>query len=287
MLDCPSWSVFFQLVKVKNKSQLLRFFDPSELETVQTVPLSSKNPSVASLSLEKRLEKIHYSWLLPFFESFVEKDKVLLISSLNNPQKKSLKRHFNLKNSLFFPKQEAKHYMIDVMYNWVISIGTGFLPIEFLPDHPLTPLVDLNKKQLEMLVDYLGLYDLGTELKQIVQSEQIKKIQNVLSKDQKSYLKQSIYGKQQITFPRLNLDRWKGDEETLKRVLHHRGFNRLAKALFGAHPSLLWHIYRQFDTGRAKVLRRFLTDIKNEEVRLILIDQILHLIGHIQSMKTK
>ena len=64
----------------------------------------------------------------------------------------------------------------------------------------------------------------------------------------------------------------------LKAILHHRGFNRLAKALFGCHPSLLWHISHKLDTGRTKVLRKFYTDINNDEALKSLTNQILELI---------
>ena len=287
MLDSVSSVVFFQLIQARGREELLRFLPPSELEKVQTTQLPSRDPFSAWLSTEKRLARIHYSWLIPFFQSLGAEDKKLLISSLPSVQKEGLTRYFKFKDLQTFSRQKAREYPINLVYRWVISQEQKVLPVEYLPEYRLNGLIHLNKQQLQTLIDYLGLYDLALELKQIVQSEQIKKIQTVLSKDQRHYLKESIYGKQHLTFARLHLDRWKGDENGLKRVLHQRGLNRLAKALFGAHPSLLWHISHRLDTGRAKLLYRYLIDIKNEEARLILIDQVLHLIKHIESMEIK
>ena len=62
--------------------------------------------------------------------------------------------------------------------------------------------------------------------------------------------------------------------DKLKNILHHRGFNRLGKALFGCHPSFLWHLCHRLDTGRTKVLRKFFTDMNNKQAQEKLIHQI-------------
>ena len=111
------------------------------------------------------------------------------------------------------------------------------------------------------------------------------KIQKVLSKSQQDFLKSLFKGKEPISFARLNLDAWDGNEEKLKGILHHRGFNRLAKALFGCHPSLLWHLCHTLDTGRTKILRKFFTDINNEQIQKLLVKQILELIPMVQKEK--
>lgn len=233
--------------------------------------------------MEKRLERIHYSWLITFLEPFAEGDKEMILSSLDIHQSGRLRHHFKMKGERLPLKKEAKSYLIKAVYDWLISDQKEFLPFEFLPDHPLNPLANFSKKELQVLVDYLGLHDLAIELKHVIKSEQIKKIQKVLTPGEREFLKKQIKTKDPITFARLNLDGWNGDGEKLKAILHHRGFNRLAKALFGCHPSLLWHICHRLDTGRTKILRKFFTDVKNDDAHRILINQVLELVQHVQA----
>ncbi|MEM8727372.1 MAG: hypothetical protein AAGE99_01465 [Chlamydiota bacterium] len=274
-----SWISFRTLVEQKNKPSLLNFLSPPEQEKFRTVvSTAKKNPFIAPHATEERLSRVHYSWLIMFLEPLAEGDKKIVLSALDSNQTERLKEHFRLKRERSRAKKGVKSYLITVVYRWLIADQKEFLPLEFLPDHPLNPLTDLPKKELQNLIDSLGLHDLAIELKHIIKSDQIKKIQKVLIPEEQKFLKKEIKVKDPITFSRLNLDSWNGDREMLKAILHHRGLNRLAKALFGCHPSLLWHICHTLDTGRTKILRNFFTDIKNDKVHATLIDQILDLI---------
>lgn len=277
-MNKASWISFRSLLEQKGKSSFLHFLSPPEQEKFQSIAPPKRDPFTAPYSMEERLSRVHYSWLITFLEPFAEGDKEMILSSLDRNQAQRLRKHFNVKEEKFSLKNGAKNYLIKAVYEWLISDQKEFLPLEFLPDHPLNPLVDLSKKKLQKLIDYLGLHDLAIELKHVIKSDQIKKIQKVLTSEEREFLKKQIKVKDPITFSRLNLDGWNGDGEKLKVILHHRGFNRLAKALFGCHPSLLWHICHRLDTGRTKILRKFYTDIKNDEAHATLINQILELI---------
>lgn len=277
-MNKASWISFRSLLERKGKTSFIHFLSPQEQEKFKSVAPSKRDPFTSSYSMEDRLGRIHYSWLITFLEPFAEGDKEMILSSLDRNQAERLRKHFNVKGERLPLKKGAKNYLIKAAYEWLISDQKEFLPLEFLPDHPLNPLVNLSKKDLQTLVDYLGLHDLAIELKHVIKSDQIKKIQRVLTPKEREFLKKHIKAKDPITFSRLNLDGWNGEAEKLKAILHHRGFNRLAKALFGCHPSLLWHICHRLDTGRTKILRKFFTDIKNDEAHAALINQILELI---------
>lgn len=273
-----SYIVFRSLVERSNKSSLIRTLSQSEQEKVRHLSPLKKDPFIYPLSTEERLKGIHYSWMVTFLEPFANDDKILLLSSIEKEQAEKLKKHFKL-SALSLPlKKKGKEYLTQALYAWLISDQKELLPIEFLPEHPLNPLLELSKKELQALVDYLGLRDLALELKHVIKADQIKKIQKTLSKKAQEHLKKQMKKKDLISFARLNLDGWNGDEEKMKAILHHRGFNRLAKALFGCHPSLLWHLSHRLDTGRTKILRKFYADIKNDEAKQILINQTLELI---------
>ncbi|MCB1115481.1 MAG: hypothetical protein KDK71_03330 [Chlamydiia bacterium] len=278
-MNQTSTIIFRRLVERGNKTASIRYLTPSEQEQYQSIAPSEGDPFAHPLSTRERLKEIHYSWMITFLEPFTKKDKIFILASLEKKQASKLQKHFQIKEKDFPPiKKVGKDYLVRALYDWLISDQKEFLPIEFLPKHPLSPLLTLTKNELQALVDYLGLHDLALELKHVIKADQIKKIQNVLSKEEQEYLKKQIKRKEPISFARLNLDGWNGDGEKLKAILHHRGFNRLAKALFGCHPSFLWHLCHKIDTGRAKILRKFFTDIKNDEAQSVLINQTLEII---------
>ncbi len=283
-MNTSSWVVFKNLLERGSsglQSSISRYLAKEELEKLESVRPSKGDPFSYSTTMEARLSRIHYSWLIIFLEPFAENDKMKILSVLDKPQSTKLQNHFKLTDTIHPLKEIAKDYLASAVYEWIISGQKEFLPFEFLPNHPLNVLLDLSKRELQALVDYLGLHDLAMELKHVIKSEQIKKIQKVLSKEEREYLKSLLKTKEPLSFARLNLDGWNGDGEKLKTILHRRGFNRLAKALFGCHPSLLWHICHRLDTGRTKILRKFFTDINNDEAHQTLTKQLLGLISKV------
>jgi len=287
-MNTTSWIAFRDLLEKcepDKKTLFLQHLAREEQEKLRGTIPSEHDPFDACLSTEERITKVHYSWLITFLEPFAENDKLLILSSLNESQAEKLRKHFNIREALPIISSHGKNYLLSAIFHWLISDQKGFVPIEFLPQHSLNALLTLSKAKLQTLVDYLGLHDLAVEVKHVVKAEQIKKIQKVLSKSQQDYLKSLLKRKEPISFVRLNLDGWDGNEEKLKGILHHRGFNRLAKALFGCHPSLLWHICHTLDTGRTKILRKFFTDINNEQVQELLVKQVLELIPMVQKEK--
>jgi len=280
-MNTASWIAFRSLLEKSGsdkKLALMRYISDEEREKLSEVPLPSNDPFSYSITMEDRIRAIHYSWLITFLEPFSEKDKVRILSALDVTQAEKLKNHFKMEDALQSLSPHTKHFLQRSIYDWLVSEQKEFIPLEFLPEHPLNPILHLSKSGIQHLVDFLGLHDLSLELKKVVKTDQIKKIQKTLSKIQRDYLKSLLKGKEPVSFARLNLDGWDGNEEKLKKILHHRGFNRLGKALFGCHPSLIWHITHRLDTGRTKILRKFFTDINNDQAQEALTNQVIDLI---------
>lgn len=284
-MNTTSWLAFQTLLEKcepDKKSTFLSYLSDESKETLDDTTPSEQDPFSNPLSTTERISSVHYSWLITFLEPFAENDKLMILAALNDFQATKLKAHFKISAPLPSISPHANNFLIDAIYQWLISDQKSFVPLEFLPHHPLNVLLHLSKGEIQTLIDYLGLHDLAVEVKHIVKSDQIIKIQKVLSKAQQNFLKSLLKEKEPITFVRLNLDGWNGEEEKLKGILHHRGCNRLAKALFGCHPSLLWHICHTLDTGRTKILRKFFTDINNEQVQKALLKQVVELIPMVQ-----
>lgn len=284
-MNAASWIVYHDLLSrcaPEKRAALMHYLSNEEKVKLGELPPLAKDPFALQHFPEERLKSIHYSWMILFLEPFSENDKIAILSSLGAVQAEKLKSHFKISHSLIPLGAQPKRFLQTLLYEWLISKQQEFIPIELLPPHPLNTLLHLSKSALQHLVDFLGLHDLAFEMKKVIKSDQIKKIQNTLVKLQSDYLKNLLKSKEPVSFSRLNLDSWDGSRESLNNILHHRGFNRLAKALFGSHPSLMWHLSRRFDTGRAKILRKFFTDIGNEKAHEALINQIVELIPIIQ-----
>ena len=256
----------------------MEYLSDSERAKVENSSAPGADPFSFNLSIEERIKVVHYSWIAPFVRPFVEADQRSLLSVLDPAQAEKLKLHFKIRKSLKKLAFHPKRFLQRLVYDWLISTQKEFVAIEYLPSHPLNAILGLKKGSIQHLVDFLGLHDLALELKKMVTAKQIKKIQGALSKQQRDYLKKLCKSKEPISFARFNLDRWDGDETKLKQILHQRGFNRLSKALFGCHPSLMWHITRRLDTGRTKIMRKFFTDMNNEKVQEALKKQVASLI---------
>lgn len=285
-MNTTSWIVFKDLFQQLSpeKQQALAPFLSSEDKSELKDPSLPKNISFDTLpSLKTRLTKIHYSWFIPFLEPFSERDKVQILSAIETPQAEKLKVLLKLPDELKPLSSHATNYLQETLFSYLISDQKEFVPEELLPTHPLNSLLLLRKDKLQMVANYLGLHDLTLELKHVVKAEQIKQIQKILTPTEQGYVKKLLKKKEPVSFARLNLDQWDGNEEKLKKILHHRGFNRLGKALFGCHPSLLWHLCHLLDTGRTKVLRKFFTDMNNKQAQEKLIHQTLELVEFIKT----
>ena len=284
-MNTSSWIVFknlFQRLSPEKQQALRPFLSSEDQEQLKELSEHKQISFDTLLSLKKRLANIHYSWFIPFLEPFSERDKVHILSAIEPSQAEKLKTLLSISDQVKPLQFHALNYLQETLFSYLTSDQEEFILEEFLPNHPLNPLLLLSKNQLQMLANYLGLHDLALELKHVVKAEQIKNIQKVLTPPERDYVKQLLKKKEPVSFARLNLDQWDGNEDKLKNILHHRGFNRLGKALFGCHPSLLWHLSHRLDTGRTKILRKFFTEMNNKQAQEKLIHQILELMEFIK-----
>ena len=272
-------------VDPSRRNQLEKFLSAEAQTTLADTPLTTANPFEQKLSLEERLSHVHYTWFLPFLDPFSTHDKAYLIAALDEHSIKQLSQFYKIEDHDIILSPFAKKFVLNTLFQNLTSNQTAFIPSEYLPDNALNALLNMPKSDLVALIDYLGLYDLSKEIKRIVQASQIKTIQETLSKTQIQFLREIAKHKDALTFTPLGLDKWDGDLDNLKKVLHHRGLNRLAKALFGSHPSLLWHITHRLDTGRAKVLKKLCRDIRNEKAKETLVHQVMHLTTFLKNPK--
>ncbi len=255
--------------------------DRQALQTIKVPPIQE---DMAVFTHASVVHQVHYSWIIPFCEPFAEQDKLAIFSSLSSDQQAKLAAHFHCQVPTKPSSPLANAFVLKQLYDYLTQSKTVW-PVRLLPEDPLNSLLDFSKAQRVSLVDWLSLYDLAPELAIMIESGKLKTILQLIPKIQMPFLYSLMRAKNapSLTFSKLHLDRWEGDVATLKKALHQRGINRLAKALVASHPSLTWLVQRRLDTGRANLLQRCCTSMNNEAAQKIVVSQVLTLIPKVES----
>ncbi len=232
------------------REALLRFLPKSEQTYLAELPDIQENKT----SLFSPLEKVHWSWFLPTLKAFSEREQLLFLSVLDPHAREQLRASLSLKGNDEELTEMAKAFLREQLLHSLVGLESQILPIEYLPDSSLNRLLNLTKKELIRLIDFLALYDLAYEVRQIVETKILKKIYSLLSEEQKNLLRQITIYKESNALPRLGIEKWEGAEESLKIMLHRRGLTRLSLALAGQDHDLTWMICHQLDIGRGGTL---------------------------------
>jgi hypothetical protein len=286
MHNSASWIAFrayLQRLPETHQQRLLKLLSQKDLTRLQETQETSWNPSFGPAGRKEQLKRIHYSWFIPFLEGFSEHDQILLISSLEHEVQKKLKIAMHLSEEQIPVSEFAKGYMHALLLHWITEEQKEFLPFFLLPMDPLNALLEFDTNQLIQLIDYLGLFDLAQEMHKVIESTKLKKLYTLFSKKQRMFIQELSQEKEHLHVPPLRLEKWDGNTQKLKNLIHTRGLNRLAKALYSSDKNLLWHIQHALDTLRGNALKKYATLVPDERTKKILLDQVQKVIEKIQT----
>lgn len=225
-----------------------------DLEAVTSCPVTSSDLAPLLEHKSRTLATWHYSWIHKLLEPFDKIERSAVMVLFNERQQQEAARLFNEPhNQIKLPPIALKFYKYYFypQLNW-----DSVLPQEYLPESPYNYLLTLKKNQLVKVMDFLGLYDLAHEMKRIVANKILKDIYACLNKEQQQFLRQCMHAKDNVMTPNLHLESWSGDKKALMQLLHRRGISRMALALSGQHPDLIWHLAHILDTGRGGLLQK-------------------------------
>lgn len=265
---------FLDTVSLEEKEELLSFLDRDIQEIIADIHALPFNPSKGLQSFEERLSHIHPSWFISLIKDYLDTDKYILISALSNDVQELLLNHFQLSRRDRNITPFAKNYICEKLYQALTQDNKDLLPQEALPLDPLNALLNISRHQLLELIDLLSLHDLNLELKSLISSDRLKKLQTLLTSAQKKYLGIVQKKNELLSFKPIGLCHWNGDPDILKKALHQRGLNRLAKALYNSCSSLQWYICHKLDISRACSVQTLMKDLKNKAAHQHLVEQI-------------
>ncbi len=256
MKDASQWVLhaFLSYLPHKEKEALLRFLPDKTKKELQTFPKVTTAISLDPFTFPTLLHEVHYSWFLPTLKSYTPKEGEFFLTALSPDQSKGLRKQEEILLSKIKITEIGKKFISFHLLQSLLGEENTLIPKEYLPDSELNILALLKKKNLVLLTNYLSLYDLAAELRQIVETKILKKIYSLLSEDQKNFIKTIMLQKEELQLPRLRLDRRELKQESLRSMLHMRGLTRLGIALSQEHPDLLWYVVHTLDIGRGTAL---------------------------------
>lgn len=260
----------------KAGNALLKFLPEKEAKAVMDQDIRSNDLGPILQQPQRSLSKIHYSWIQPVLQKFPESLQPVIMAALTAEQIAGL----NIPSPTPI-SDVAKAFILTQLYQQ-LNISEHW-PIEYLPETDLSPLSKWKKAQLVDLCDFLGLYDLASEVRHIVNRNYLKNIYTCLTPKQLHYLKACLHQKEQLVSPKLGIDPTKQDCSRLKQIIHRRGLLRLGKAFCGQHPDFVWHIAHVLDMGRGNLLLKEYQPQELPKVTKILKQQVLHVMNFLMN----
>lgn len=274
-------SIFFKV--------LLNRFHPTSGETIlKSLPqveakeifkqlLTSPDAAAAIGLAEELISRTHYSWLVPVIQKMPKELQGITVAALPEPQSSKLKHFLNLKHLPVSLAPSVKSFVLNQLYvQWRPQEA---LPLAYLPPSPLQALLQFSKHDLVELIDFLSLYDLSDAIRHIVDKKYLKKIYFYLDAHKQQFLRICLHKNEKITVPKLNIEKWDGNSESLKHLLHKRGLFRLGKTLCGQSPLFVWHLIHILDTGRGATLLSYYKEAEIPGITPILLQQILAVVN--------
>jgi hypothetical protein len=257
----------------EKRDLLCSLLSESEKTALSHLPDISLSAPLPELSF---LDSIHWSWLVPILEKYSRKEQKMLIKTLPINTQKALHKALQLTDSSENISSIGTSFLRQVLTNALHP--EPLLPIHLLPPSPLNLLIEIEKKKLIQLIDLLSLYDLASELRQIVETKILQKIYSFLSEDEKLFLKIARGHKEPYPPAHIRLDQWDGSKQTLRLTLHRIGLARLGSALSGQDADLIWYVCHRLDVGRGKTLEKLCSQETMPGIAQWLIEQMKELL---------
>lgn len=197
-------------------------------------------------------EEIHYSWLVRFLEDKSALEKRLYCAVLPAKIAVPVAKTYNLAPIDRLLSPLVRRMLFEKLY-FSLFPHAKIPPLDWTQE-PISRLVFLGKVALERLCDFLGLYDLASEMQMIIDKAMIATIQEKLSSKEIAFLQRALGARPPWSLPKIGLATWTKAKPGLRHVLQKRGLMRLCVALSGQSPVLIDYLKYKFDTGRAQII---------------------------------
>ena len=237
----------------EKRGKLFSFLSQEERAVLDQLPESDSTFAPAFESQEQKVRQIHYSWFLSIIKDFPEDEQLFFLAALEPISGQSLQSALAMKSPTYHPTSFAQNFICAFLYRKLCD-NRIVLPSTYLPSSKMKALLALSKNECVALIQKLSLYDLAIELKQIVVTKALKKIYNLLTEEERLFLKKIPSEQESFQWPRIGLEKWDQTKEHFNTLVHRRGLYRLSIALIKEAPDLIWHLAHHLDIGRGSIL---------------------------------
>lgn len=261
------------------KEELWKCLGDKEKSLLGSLPKTYGDPSKGFSTPKVILSQMHFSWFAPYLRTLSEKDMRLFLSTLTEDQVAGLKKMLLLSDGKTNLTSSAKLFLQKILLEELLSGKPDILPSECLPDSPLNALLRLPLLDLNQLIAFLGLHDLAIDMKHIIETAKLKRIQAALSPTEQGYIKILLQSKEPVVFAKMGLAKWNGDTEALRQLISQRGMNRLAKATYNQDGSFIWYLTHMLEADLAPLFQKLHTPLDNSTAVQTLTFQIFEILS--------
>lgn len=226
------------------------------------------------------LDHIHFSWLAPYLRTLSATEIKLFLTVLSAPQRHGLEKLLGYENQFpdlpKFSKSGLREFLLSQ-----VKQNLDLVPFAFLPNHPLNKLLQQSSDTIAKVIRYLGLHDLSYEMRQIIDTKELKRIFASLTEKEGEYLNKLMLHTEPLIFKRLFLKEWKGTKEDLHKLLEERGAHRLGHLLYDSSESLKWYLSHSLEMHLGTKVLKYIekpTHVRAHEILMRQIEMILNFI---------
>lgn len=285
-MDQASWVVCQALLNrcaSSKKSALTRCLSTKQQQELHKVSPAPVDLAHHPYAIEKEVGRVHPTWIAPFLRTLAESEIRLCLASLEETQALEIEKILLLSHQNPTLSPLGKRFCQKVV--WQHLKGDAELPSSCLPDSSLHFLLDLSFGRLQKGIFFLGLRDLSQEIRHIIDTSRLKRIETSLQPDETLYFKSLLKKKEPLAFKKLSLSQWDGTAETLRHTLKGRGLNRLAKSCEGQHPSFLFYISRKLEVEIGNQFLALCTPLEPSKAKETLVEQVQEVFSYLETCK--
>ncbi len=264
---------FLEKQSPQRRKRLASFLPRTDQAKMEALRFDHPDWINSGVKIDPVLDKVHPSWILPQLQTRTPFEIGCLLSSLQPDQAASIKSTLHYMRP--FPHLTAlgKAYLRSDLLQKIPGIE-NVIPLPALPHSRFNPLASFSFRDLVRLSFLLGLKDLSQYFRQIIDKAKLKTIEQALSPEDWQTVRQLSTKKDPLSSGKQGFDTWDGRPEKLRMLVEQLGINRLAKALYNEHPSLLWYVMHNLDMPRAAFFHKVCTQSPSEATQLLVQEQV-------------
>lgn len=254
------------------RSSYMKFLPESTVLEIQTEGVH-KHP-LKDISLNELLATIDESWYIETLSKFSKLDLAFYLSLFPEKKRVSLASKLSCDLPFYSLSKKLELFAANILFNELFPNELP-LPLSYLPDSELSFLIQTSSEKLHKLCFYLGLFDISSELKSVINGSILKHIEKALFPDEINFCRELSEFRHILSLGQMGLSGWNEDSDALREVIFKRGLYRLSIGLSDANSDFIWYILHILNKESAHTLQKFPKASIDSKAVGIVLEQIL------------